>query len=37
VVATLIRLFGSLDPEKALEVGKTSGFVRGKPEREVTT
>ncbi len=30
LVAKLIQLFGLLDPEKSLEAGKTSGFVRGK-------
>jgi hypothetical protein len=35
LVAKLIQLFGFLDPEKALEGGKGSAFVRGKPESEV--
>jgi hypothetical protein len=35
LVAKLIQLFGFLDPKKALEGGKGSAFVRGKPENEV--
>jgi len=34
LVAKLIQLFGLLDPQKALEVGKSSAFVRGKSEGE---
>jgi len=35
VVAKLIQLFGFLDPQKALEVGKGAAFIRGKSEGEV--
>ena len=35
VVAKLIQLFGLLDPQKALDVGKTAAFARGKSEGEV--
>jgi hypothetical protein len=30
-VAKLIELFGLLDSKKALEIGKTAAFMRGKP------
>jgi hypothetical protein len=30
VVAKLIQLFGLLDPQKALGVGKGAAFIRGK-------
>ncbi len=36
VVAKLIQLFGLLDPERAIDIGKSAGFDRGKPEGEVT-
>jgi len=36
LVAKMIQLFGLLDPQKALEVGKGSGFLLGKSEGEVT-
>jgi len=32
VVAKLIELFGYLDPQRALEVGKTAGFFKGAPD-----
>ncbi len=35
VVAKLIQLFGFLDSQKALAVGKTAAFIRGKSEGEV--
>jgi hypothetical protein len=35
VVAKLIQLFGLLDPQKMLEVGKGAAFIRGNPEGEV--
>jgi hypothetical protein len=35
VVAKLIQLFGLLDPKKALEVGKTAAYFRGKSKDEV--
>ncbi|OPX98389.1 MAG: Mannosyl oligosaccharide glucosidase [Syntrophorhabdus sp. PtaB.Bin006] len=35
LVAKLIQLFGLLDPQKALEVGKAAAFTRGKSEGEV--
>jgi hypothetical protein len=34
VVAKLIQLFGLLDPQKALGVGKGAAFIRGKSEGE---
>jgi hypothetical protein len=34
VVAKLIQLFGLLDPQKALAVGKGAAFIRGKSEGE---
>ena len=35
LVAKFIQLFGLLDPQKALEVGKRVGFIRGKSRGEV--
>jgi hypothetical protein len=34
-VAKLIELFGMLDPKKALEVGKSAAFIRGKAKGKV--
>jgi len=31
----MIQLYGLLDPQKALEVGKGAAFIRGKSESEV--
>lgn len=35
VVATLIKLFGTLDARQLLEVGKQAAFVRGHSDQEV--
>ena len=35
LVAKLIQLYGLLDPQKLLEVGKAAGFTRGTSEGEV--
>ncbi|SEM76557.1 Glycosyl hydrolase family 63 C-terminal domain-containing protein [Syntrophus gentianae] len=34
LVAKMIQLFGLLDPQKALEVGKGAGFILGKRQKE---
>ena len=37
VVASLIQLFGSLDPKSLLAAGKTAAFDHGRPEERSTT